>query len=96
MTSFGAMASPGGKSVNRRVDPDFVALENSRIALDRLHERAGFALLGGAALAEAAAAQSRPELIDGSGGRGKIVCRVVIGVHRQVGVDPFEQPKSRR
>src|SRR5262249_58235148 len=42
---------------------DLVALINAGIALDRLHERAGFALLGRAALAEAAAAQPRPELI---------------------------------
>jgi hypothetical protein len=43
---------------------DLVALENPGIALDRLHERAGFALFGSAALAEAAAAQPHPELID--------------------------------
>ena len=50
---------------------DLVALENSGIALDRLHQRAGFALLGSAALAEAAAAQSCPELVDrlGAGAR---------------------------
>ena len=33
-------------------DSDFVALKDTRIALDRLHQRAGFALLGSAALAE--------------------------------------------
>ena len=48
---------------------DLVALKNPGIALDRLHERAGFTLFGGAALAEAAAAQSRPELIDRLGRR---------------------------
>ena len=53
---------------------DLVALKDSGIALDRLHERAGFALLGRAALAEAAgAAQSCPQLIDRPGGRRKIV-----------------------
>ena len=69
---------------------DLVALKNPGIALDRLHERAGFALLGGAALAEAAAAQSCPELIDRLGGRRKIVRGIVVGVHRQIGFDPFE------
>ena len=38
--------------------PDLVTLKNSGIALDRFHQRAGFGLLGRAALAEAAAAQS--------------------------------------
>ena len=37
-------------------DSDFVALKNPGIALDRLHERAGFALFGRASFAEAAAA----------------------------------------
>ena len=69
---------------------DLVALKNPGIALDRLHERAGFALLGGAALAEAAAAQSRPELVDGLGGRGKIVRGKVVGVQGQIGFDPLE------
>ena len=69
---------------------DLVALKNPGIALDRLHERAGFALLGRAALAEAAAAQSRPELVDRLGGRRKIVRRIVVGVQGQVGFDPFE------
>ncbi len=36
--------------------PDFVALKNPRIALDRFHQRAGFALLGSRALAETATA----------------------------------------
>ena len=52
---------------------DLVALKNPGIALDRLHERAGFALLGGAALAEAAAAQPSLELVDGLG-RGAKSC----------------------
>ena len=69
---------------------DLVALKNPGIALDRLHERAGFPLLGSAALAEAAAAQSCPELIDRLGGRRKIVRGIVVGVHRQVGFDPLE------
>ena len=43
---------------------DFVSLKNPGITLDSLHESAGFALFGGAAFAEAAAAQSLPELID--------------------------------
>ena len=70
--------------------PDLVALKNPGIALDRLHERAGFALLGRAALAEAAAAQSCLELIDGLGRRGEIVRGEVVGVQGQVGVDPLE------
>ena len=70
--------------------PDFVALKNPGIALDRLHERAGFALLGSAALAEAAAAQSRLELVDRLGAGGEIVRGEVVGVHGQVGVDPLE------
>ena len=50
---------------------DFVALENSGITLDRLHQRAGFTLLGSAALAEAAAVQSCLEFVDrlGAGAR---------------------------
>src|SRR6266498_3220894 len=40
-----------GESARR---PDLVALKNSGIALDRLHERAGFTLLRSAALAKAA------------------------------------------
>src|ERR1700730_16077480 len=61
--------------------PDFVALKNPRIALDRFHQRAGFALFGSGALAETATAQSRPQLIDVLGWRGKIVLREKIGVH---------------
>src|SRR6202043_1245401 len=64
---------------------DFVALKNSGIALDRLHERASFTLLGGASLAEAAAAQSRSELIDRSGRPRKIVYCMVVGVQGQIG-----------
>ncbi len=71
-------------------DPDFVALENAGIALDRFHQRAGFGLLGGRALAEAAAAQPRPELIDVLGRRGEIVLGEEVGVHRQIGFDPLE------
>ena len=70
--------------------PDLVALENARIALDRLHQRAGFALLGGRALAETAAGQSRPELVDAVGRRREIVLGEKIGVHRQIGFDPLE------
>ena len=69
---------------------DFVALENSGIALDRLHQRAGFALFGSAALAEAAAAQSCLELVDRLGAGGEIVRGEVVGVHGQVGFDPLE------
>src|SRR3954447_19533419 len=61
--------------------PDLVALKNPRITLDCLHQRAGFTLLGGAALAEAAASQSRPELIDVLGWRRKIMRRIKVGVH---------------
>ena len=71
-------------------DPDLVALENAGIALDRLHQRAGFTLLGGAALAETAATQSRSELVDALGRRREIVLRVKIGVHRQIDFDPIE------
>jgi hypothetical protein len=52
----------GKNGVSRRkirkapLHSDLVALKNSRIALDRFHQRAGFALLGSRALAEAAAA----------------------------------------
>ena len=52
---------------------DFVTLKDAGVALDRLHERAGLALLGSAALAETAAAQSVAEFIDGSGGCGEIM-----------------------
>ena len=71
-------------------DPDLVALENAGIAFDSLHQRAGFTLLGGAALAETAATQSRSELVDALGRRREIVLRVKIGVHRQIDVDPIE------
>src|SRR5882672_10002476 len=70
--------------------PDLVTLENTRIALDRLHQRAGLALLGCGALAEAAAAQSGPELVDAPGRRREIVLSEKIGVHRQIGLDPLE------
>ena len=96
MTSFGSMASPDGKSVIPPCDSDFVALKNPGIALDRLHERAGFPLLGSAAFAETAAAQSGPELIDRPRGRGKIMRGIIVGVHRHVGVDPFEQRNHAR
>lgn len=50
--SLGAMASPAGKSVKEALlDPDLVLVENAGITFDRLHQRAGFTLLGGAALA---------------------------------------------
>ena len=70
--------------------PDFVTLINSRIALDRFHERAGLALLGRAALAETAAAQTRPQLVDRLGGPGEVVPGVIVGVEWQVDVDPFK------
>src|SRR5258708_8613029 len=69
---------------------DLVALKNPGIALDRLHERAGFTLLGSAALAEAAAAQPRLELIDRPGRPRKIVRGKVIGIHGQIGFNPLE------
>src|SRR5258705_7670354 len=70
--------------------PDLVTLENARIALDGLHQRAGLALLGRGALAEAAPAQSGPELIDALGRRREIVVGEIIGVHRQIDLDPLE------
>jgi hypothetical protein len=69
--------------------PDLVALK-IRIALDRLHQRAGFALFGSAALAETASAQSRPELIDALRWRGEIVLGVKVGVHGQIDLDPLQ------
>src|SRR5256884_5676261 len=70
--------------------PDLVALKNSGMALDRLHERARFTLLGRAALAEAAAAQSRPEFVDRPRRRRKIVRGEIVRVHRQVSLDALE------
>src|SRR5215831_1548707 len=70
--------------------PDLVTLENAGVALDRLHERAGLTLLGRGALAETAAAQSRPELVDAEGRRREIVVGEKIGVHRQIDLDPLE------
>src|ERR1700742_3161918 len=70
--------------------PDLVTLENARIALDRFHQRAGFALLGCGALAEAAATQSGPELVDAPGRRREIVLGKKIGVHRQIDLDPLK------
>src|ERR1700758_825511 len=69
---------------------DLVALENPRIALDRLHERAGFALFGSAALAETAAVQPYPELIDRLGRSRKIVHGMVVGVQGQIGLNALE------
>ena len=89
-TSFGANGLAWREIREPPRHSDLVALENPGIALDRLHQRAGFALLGGAALAEAAAAQPCPELIDRPGGRGEIVRGIVVGVQRQVGFDPLE------
>ncbi|MGY4466612.1 hypothetical protein ACVWWK_002294 [Bradyrhizobium sp. LB9.1b] len=86
----------GKKSVTRSeigkaaLCPDLVALENARVALDRFHQRAGLALLGRGALAEAAAAQAGPELVDVPGRRREIVVGEKIGVHRQIGLDPLE------
>src|ERR1700684_4130593 len=68
---------------------DLVALKNPGITLDSLHQRAGFTLLGSAALAEAAAAQSRPEVIDRLRRRREIVRGMVVGVQRQIGFDSF-------
>ena len=70
--------------------PDLVALKNPGIALDRLHQRAGFTLLGGAAFAEAAAAQSGPKLGDRLRRRRKIMGGVEVGVQRQIGFDALE------
>src|SRR5258707_1561767 len=69
---------------------DLVALKNSRITLDRLHQRAGFTLLGSAALAKAAATQSLSELIDALGWRREIVRRIEVGIQGQIGFDPLE------
>ena len=70
--------------------PDLVALENAGIALDRLHQRAGFGLFGGRALAEAAAAQARAELVDVRGRRREIMLGDEIGVERQLAVHLLE------
>src|SRR5882724_4742381 len=83
----GVAGSEIGKAARR---PDLVTLENARIAFDGLHQRAGLALLGRGALAEAAAAQSGPELIDALGRRREIVVGEKIGVHRQIDLDPLE------
>src|SRR5262245_23920653 len=83
----GVAGSEIGKAARR---PDLVTLENARIALDRLHQRAGLALLSRGALAEAAAVQSGPELIDALGWRREIVVGEKIGVHRQIDLDPLE------
>ena len=71
-------------------EPDLVALKYPGIALDRLHQRAGFTLFGRAALAEAAAAQPGLEFVDRLGAGGEIVRGKEVRVHRQVGVDPLE------
>ena len=68
---------------------DLVALKTPGITLNRLHKRAGFPLVGSAALAEAAAAQSCLKLTDRVGTSGKIVGGKVVGVQWQVGFDPF-------
>ena len=52
---------------------NLVALEDPGITLDRLHQRARLALLGGAALAVARAAQTAAQLVDGFG-RGAKLC----------------------
>ena len=70
--------------------PDLVALENSRITLDRFHQRAGLGLLGGRALAGAAAVQARAELIDVHGGRREIMLGKEIGIQRQIAVHLLE------
>src|SRR5215475_5877753 len=76
--------------------PDLVALEDTRVALDRLHERTGLALFGRGALAEAAAAQSGPELVDVKGWRREIVVSEKTGVQRQIGLDPLESRNNAR
>jgi len=70
--------------------PDFVTLKNPGVTLDRLHQRAGFPLLGRAALAEAAAAQSCPEFVDRPRRRRKIVRGEIVRVHGQVSLDALE------
>src|SRR5262245_9863435 len=70
--------------------PDLVALIDSRVALDCLHQGACFTLFGGAALAEAAAGEPRPQLVNIMGFPSEIVSGVVVGVERQIGVDPIE------
>src|ERR1700732_5059747 len=80
---------PGPARMPRR-GSDLVALKNPGIAPERLHERAGFTLFGGAALAEAAAAQPYPELIDRLGWPRKIVRGMVVGVQGQIGFNPLE------
>src|SRR5512139_2485358 len=86
----GKKSVTGSKIGKAAFRPDLVTLKNARVALDRLHQRAGLALLGCGALAEAAAAQSGSELVDVPGRRREIVIREEIGVHRQVGFDPLE------
>ncbi len=84
------MASPGREIGKAALGPDLVALENAGIALDRLHERAGFALFRSAALSEAAALHPGAQLADRLGRPREIVLGVKIGVERQVGLDAFE------
>src|ERR1700724_4608655 len=69
---------------------DLVTLKNPRITLDRLHQRAGFCLLGSRALAKAAAGQSCPEGCDRQGGSREVMPRKIVGVHRQIGLDPLK------
>ncbi len=75
---------------------DLVALINPGVALDRLHQRARFALLGGAAFAKAAAAQPGPQFVNRHGRCREIVGRKEVGVHRQVGFDPLETRDDAR
>src|SRR4029077_1969985 len=71
--------------------PDLIALKNSGVTLDRLHERACFPLLGSAPLAKAATAQAVPKLIDRPlRGRRKVVSGMIARVQRQIGLDPLE------
>src|SRR5712672_4348125 len=80
----------GGKILEAPRGPDLVALIDAGIALDRLHQGARLALLGGAALAKTAAAQSRAQLVDGFGRPGEIMRGVPVGVEREIGVHAFE------
>ena len=70
--------------------PDLVALEDSGVSLDRLHQRARFGLFGGRSFAGAAAVQSRAELIDAHGRRGEIMMGEEVGVERQIAVHLLE------
>src|SRR5690349_19314320 len=69
---------------------DLVTLVDTRITLDRLHQRARFALFGGGALAVTSPGQSRPERVNRERRSGEVVPRKKIGVHRQIGFNPLQ------